>query len=63
MSKDGIEYALVARKSIILAEYAVYLCCHFSQKTSGNFKTFATRILDNIDPMKANKMTYVYDQY
>ncbi|KAF9963273.1 Vesicle-associated membrane protein [Mortierella alpina] len=49
----SIIYALVARGSLILAEYT---------NSSGNFTTVTEAILEKIPPNNS-KMTYVYDRY
>ncbi|KAG0307394.1 hypothetical protein BGZ98_000359 [Dissophora globulifera] len=49
----SIIYALVARGSIILAEYT---------NSSGNFTTVTEAILEKIPPNNS-KLTYVYDRY
>ncbi|KAF8980725.1 hypothetical protein BGZ46_003762, partial [Entomortierella lignicola] len=49
----SIIYALVARGSLILAEYT---------NTSGNFTTVTEAILEKIPPNNS-KLTYVYDRY
>ncbi|KAG0248233.1 Vesicle-associated membrane protein, partial [Actinomortierella ambigua] len=49
----SIIYALVARGSIILAEYT---------NSSGNFTTVTEAILGKIPPNNS-KLTYVYDRY
>jgi len=46
-------YSVVARASVVLAEYSI---------TSGNFTTIATRILGKI-PLNDNKMSYVADRH
>mmetsp|Transcript_19263 Transcript_19263/g.45040 ORF Transcript_19263/g.45040 Transcript_19263/m.45040 type:complete len:219 (-) Transcript_19263:216-872(-) len=46
-------YALVARESVILAEYT---------STSGNFTAVTRRILEKIPP-KDSRMSYVYDRH
>lgn len=48
-----IIYSVVARASVVLAEYSI---------TSGNFTTIATRILGKI-PLNDNKMSYVADRH
>lgn len=48
-----IIYSLVARKSVILAEYT---------GSTGNFTTITKRILDKI-PSQNSKMSYVYDKH
>jgi len=48
-----IIYSVVARGSVVLAEYSI---------TSGNFTTIATRILGKI-PLNDNKMSYVADRH
>ncbi|KAF9141948.1 Vesicle-associated membrane protein [Mortierella sp. GBA39] len=49
----SIIYALVARRSLILAEYT---------NSSGNFTTITEAILEKIPPNNS-KLTYVYDRY
>ncbi|KAG0361159.1 Vesicle-associated membrane protein [Mortierella sp. AD032] len=49
----SIIYALVARRSLILAEYT---------NSSGNFTTVTEAILEKISPNNS-KLTYVYDRY
>ncbi|KAJ1814002.1 hypothetical protein LPJ56_003195 [Coemansia sp. RSA 2599] len=50
---SGIIYALVARRSVILAEHS---------NTTGNFQQITQAILEKIPPADS-KLTYVYDRY
>ena len=49
-------YSLVARDTVILAEFTSFT------STSGNFTTVTRRILERI-PQKESKMSYVYDRF
>eukprot|EP01112_Ceratiomyxa_fruticulosa_P007955 TRINITY_DN206_c0_g1_i1.p1 TRINITY_DN206_c0_g1~~TRINITY_DN206_c0_g1_i1.p1 ORF type:complete len:255 (+),score=45.25 TRINITY_DN206_c0_g1_i1:206-970(+) len=49
-----IIYSLVARGSVVLAEFT---------NTSGNFTTVTRRILDKIPTTNDSKMSYVYDRH
>eukprot|EP01095_Lingulamoeba_sp_RSL-Kostka_P002861 TRINITY_DN13782_c0_g1_i1.p1 TRINITY_DN13782_c0_g1~~TRINITY_DN13782_c0_g1_i1.p1 ORF type:complete len:224 (-),score=45.39 TRINITY_DN13782_c0_g1_i1:160-831(-) len=54
MANSNIIYTVVARSSLILAEYT---------SQSGTFTEITRRLLNNINFQENEKMTYVYDDY